>query len=401
MEHAPDFYMRKITKCAYVEGAEHEDWNKALTALPPDVAMWMKARYGQAITGHMTPDDLLIVQNGTGSNGKSSVFAGMQSLGGYIGLLSDRVIFADPRDHPTELMDLQGLRMALIEETLETRRLNVQRLKKLIGTTQVTARHIRKDSVTFDATHSIFLSTNYRPAVEETDDGTWRRLALVTFPYTFIKPGETLSTGLGVGMDEAGDYSDSRDEWRPGDAGLRERLHHGDSGRHEAALAWMVAGARQWYDADKQMPEMPITVAMDTREWRAESDVVMAYCDERLEFEPGYHVASGDLLLDLNGWLENHGHKPWSAKLMATRFENSSEVRKNRVRQERVRKDQKTGGGVLSRPDMGFESKTLYIHLSDLGKQYRAWSGVRFANDTVSTPDKISPETHDDDPNPF
>jgi putative DNA primase/helicase len=96
-------------------------------------------------------------------------------------MASDRILLANPDQHPTELMDLQGVRYAVAEETPEARRLAANRLKKTIGTPQITSRKVHKDEVTFDATHSFFLSTNFRPMVEETDLGTWRRLQLVRF----------------------------------------------------------------------------------------------------------------------------------------------------------------------------------------------------------------------------
>ena len=49
----------------------------------------------------------------------------------------------------------------------------------------MTARLIRHDNVTWEATHSLFLTTNYLPRIDETDHGTWRRLAMVRFPYRF------------------------------------------------------------------------------------------------------------------------------------------------------------------------------------------------------------------------
>ena len=51
-----------FTKCAptnYRPGAKHPDWDLALAALPDDVAEWIALRFGQAVTGHPTPDDML------------------------------------------------------------------------------------------------------------------------------------------------------------------------------------------------------------------------------------------------------------------------------------------------------------------------------------------------------
>ena len=36
-------------------------------------------------------------------------------------------------------------------------------------------------------TFCLFVSTNYKPRVDETDHGTWRRLAMVEFPITYRK----------------------------------------------------------------------------------------------------------------------------------------------------------------------------------------------------------------------
>ena len=86
-------------------------------------------------------------------------------------------------------MTLRGARLALLEETPEARHLNVKRLKDTVGTPRMSARYIRQDTVEWDCTHSLFVSTNYRPRVDETDHGTWRRLALVTFPFVYRREG--------------------------------------------------------------------------------------------------------------------------------------------------------------------------------------------------------------------
>jgi phage/plasmid-associated DNA primase len=215
--------------------------------------------------------------------------------------------------------------------------------------------------VTFDATHSFFLSTNYRPIVEETDHGTWRRLALVRFPYTFRKPHEKLTA----------------DTDRQGDPTLRGRCSANPEA-WAAALAWMVEGARRWYAADKIMPEPPQQVAADTREWRVESDQVLAYADERLVFDPGWHVMALDLLDEVNAWLTSRGHRPWSDKTLAARFGEHDEIIRKGVRKGRVRNSVE-----LSRPppttaeaEPGFE--TVGVREVPAGL-YTAWLGVRFA----------------------
>lgn len=102
----PDLLLTKVTGVGYhpeaLTGddweAGRDDWHKALEAIPSDVREWLQIRYGQAITGYMTPDDMLPIQQGGGENGKTTITAGISgALGDYYLLLSDRVILANPR----------------------------------------------------------------------------------------------------------------------------------------------------------------------------------------------------------------------------------------------------------------------------------------------------------------
>jgi len=349
----PDQLMTRMTRVPYVPGARHADWDKALTALPDDVRDWYQLRVGQAITGHMTPDDLLIVSHGGGRNGKSAVLAATSlASGDYYRLLSDRVLMADPGAHPTELMDLMGIRFAALEETPEARRLDTQRLKKTIGTVQITARRIRQDSVTFDATHSLFVNTNHKPEVTETDHASWERLALLTWPYTYCKGPEDV-----VGPND-----------RIGDPTLRERCKT-DPEIQTAALAWMVEGARRWYAAGKVMPPLPERIELDTLEWRKESDMVLAYIGEHLVFDPQRHVRTADLTTEVNRWLRAKEMHVWNDKTVAARFGSHSEFSQHGVTKKFTR-----ASSGLSAPEHAPGADPF----GEGPKAYNAWLGVRF-----------------------
>lgn len=354
-KHDPSKLLTKITSVGYRAGARHPDWDAALKACPEDCHQWFQLRVGQGLTGHMTPDDTMILLKGGGENGKSTVMGTlMEAAGGYHVLVSDRVLMADPGAHPTELMDFRGARLAVAEELPEARRMSVKRLKDVVGTPRMKARYIRQDSVEWEATHSMFLSTNYLPLIEETDHGTWRRLQLLAFPYKFLKPHEELSG--------------APNELR-GDPGLRQRLKEGLEQR-QAALAWAVEGARSWYASKRVLPEPPARVTADTRAWRAESDLVLGYWAERLVPSHGHHVMSQDLLDDFTAWLRSHNHQKWSDKTFVSRFGNHDETTRHRVEKRQQRLD-----AGLSRPPIE-DSWNEPPRPSPM--RYAAWLGVRF-----------------------
>lgn len=315
LDSDPSYRFTKITGVPYVPGAMDPDFSHALCALPDDVQGWYQVRVGQALTGYMPPDDLMLVQQGTGENGKSTLAVPLtRAAGSYHVLVSDRVILGNSDQHPTEFMELMGARLALMEETPEARQLNVQQLKKVVGTPQITARKIRQDSVTFDATHSLFVNTNFAPAVVETDHATWRRLALVKFPYTFRKRQEDV-TGP---MD------------RLGDPELRERCRTRPEAA-QAALAWAVQGAVSWYTNRRVFPPVPPRVEQDTDAWRMEGDLIMSFTDDRLEFGPEYETPTAEMFQAFSEWLMPTGHKGWTQKTFRSRFEGHDKIASRHV----------------------------------------------------------------------
>jgi len=340
----------RITLCAgteYRPGYTHPVWDKALSALPETVHPFYGDRMGQSITGYKTPDHKLIISHGDGENGKSTLTAIMNAVcGGYGRQIADRVLLAQSGDHPTELMDLRGLRYAVLEETPDPsvgggRHLNIQRIKQTVGTPEITARRMKQDTVTFKTTHSLFINTNHRPVVVESDHGTWRRLALLEFPYRYMKPGQpcVLPTD------------------RPGDPAMEYAASDPDV--LCAALTWLVAGAQAWYARGRMMLPLPEAVEESTRKWRAETDLVMGFMDECAVADPAGFVPTKTMLDAFNAFLDDRGHRPWNDKTLGGRLGTHDAVKQARI-----------------------ELKRKSVN----GKQQRGWTGVRLENVPAKNP---------------
>ncbi len=359
LPHDPSYLLTKITEVPYRPGAKSPDWLKALSALTAEVAAWMQVRFGQGATGYPTSDDLLPILQGGGANGKSTVIDAITgALGEHAVIVPEKLLTASSHDHPTELTTLMGARLAIIEELPEGARFSVKRLKDVLGTAKITARKIQRDNVTWKTTHSLFVTTNYRPRVDETDHGTWRRLSLVRFPFTFKR----------------GAVADERT--RPGDPALRERMRLGSDGQHEAVLAWVIEGARRWYEAGKQFPPMPTKVAEDTLEWRTDTDLVLAYVGDNLRFDPTASVLATDLFEHFNAWLKARGQAEWGDTTMTRRFGEHTHVTDHGVTKRRSRALE----GVSRPPGRSGE----------LGvKQANIWVGIAFREDADERPNDL------------
>ena len=358
--HDPDLLFTQVTRARYVSGATHPDWDKALEAIPADVRGYVQLRYGQAMTGHIPPDDVVLVQLGKGSNGKTTVtYACQGALGrGYFQLISERAIVADRSQHPTELMDFRGARLAVLEELAEERRLVMRRIK-MVMSPEITARHCGQDTVVFDTSHGLVISTNHDPVVHETDNGSWRRLMALRFPYRYWEPGEMPA--------EPGPLD------RQAERGLRERLRSGEGGLGEAVLAWLAEGARRFYAGEPgRDPETfgprPERIRRDTEAWRAASNPMFGWVQEMTAPDPDNHIWSAELVSVFADYLTSGGHPRSSDETIAARFAECCDAMGWKV--SKIQVNSKHKRTRISRAP-GREAFGLKV-------SYRAWEGVRY-----------------------
>lgn len=352
--HDPGLFFTKITACAYDAYAEHDDWRAVIDALRPDARGYVQVRVGQALTGYQPDDDVVCFLKGGGENGKSTFIGGITTpLGTYYRQVSDKVLL-DDKGHSTELTDLRGLRLAVIEELPEGNRLNAVLLKK-ITSPEVTARRMNKDTMTFEISHALFVTSNYATQIAETDRGTWRRVMRIAFPYTYIKPGKK-----------------PKAEERVGDPGLRDRVRH-DPRVQEAALRWMVDGAVAWYANDETMPPPPASVASDTDAWRRTSDLVQRYFDEFLVHDADSFIPSAALYQHFKSWLRTNGHSDWGVQLFSERFGGHEMVRAAGVEGPKQVKVSKSRAASYPPDNDGGTGERVTPF-----KAGKAWTGVRY-----------------------
>lgn len=318
LPHDPDALCTKMTSGSYRPGFEHPDWTTAMNVLPVCTMTWMQTRLGQAITGHTTPEGSVPILKGGGENGKSLLVTDgiLPAVGGYGSVASAKLM--EKGQHSTEQASLRGQRLVMMEELTEGRSIDVTGLKRIADVGRIRAREVYKNHVEFVASHSLFATTNYTPVINEVDHGTWRRLWLVVFPYTFVKPGLPLN---------------GPNQLR-GDPTLKRRLARNATGQHDAIVTWLVEGAMRWYanqaDIERAIREgeeppatvmyPPAQVEEDTAKWRMEADRIMGFWHARLEPAEDSFVVMRELVEAFNAWLREGGHAHWAQDTFRSRF---------------------------------------------------------------------------------
>lgn len=357
--HSDAYKFTKITKAPYEARATSRRWSKALNALPKELHEHIQILFGQAVTGHPPDHDKVTFLQGGGANGKSSLLDGIQlALGTFAGPVPEKVMVGRPGDGtPTEMMELRGKRLVVMEEMPQGAPLGTKRLKDVAGTATINARPLYGEVVTWQATHTMFVTSNHRPHVTETDHGTWRRLQMVAFPYRFVSGSAELKPGE-----------------RRGDPELR---HHFRTVPDEAVLAWLVEGARRWYALGMRTPEAPEAIVKATDAWRNLTDDVMQFVQERFVFDPEGAVLAGDVWEAFDAWAKTHNKRGWSQNTYADRFEEHPLLREHGVHHVRQRADSL----VVSLPPYlvgpGPTLRDPHREAKVTGKQ-RLWRGMRW-----------------------
>lgn len=249
---------------------------------------YLQRLFGLCLTG-LVDEAILPIFWGGGANGKSTILNTVRAvLGSFYAIQAPHTFLMSKQNeaHPTELTDLHHRRIVIATETKKNRRIDEPLVKWLTGGERIRARRMRQDFFEFDPTHKLILCTNHRPRISDTDEGIWRRVALVPFLVKFWNP------------DKKGDFGPDH---------LRQNKHLSRDLLKEAPgiLAWMVAGCLQW---QRDGLGVPPEVEDETAKYRADEDVLGSYLAERVNIgNTAGGVLLSDLFSDYRGWCERTG----------------------------------------------------------------------------------------------
>lgn len=288
-EHDPADLLTRVTRAAWREGTTGAEFAKFLERVQPDEAMraYIGRLLGHSLEGRVS-EHVLGIFYGTGRNGKGTLTGAVKSaLGDYADAADPDLLSARTFDaHPTGTADLFGLRLAILHETDQGRRLAEATVKRLTGGDRVKARRMREDFWSFEPSHTFVMLTNYKPIVGGTDEAIWSRLRLVPWPVV-IPPAER-------------------------DLGLADKLEL------DAVLAFVVQGYRAWRARGLDDPE---EVVQATQAYRKESDALGRFIEQRCI--PGHgSCGSTELFGAYSKWCAREGVEPGTATAFATLLQN-------------------------------------------------------------------------------
>ncbi|MEI8396408.1 MAG: phage/plasmid primase, P4 family [Rhodospirillaceae bacterium] len=199
-------------------------------------------------------------------------------------------------DHQTgaqatpDLADLPGRRFVVASESNEDVEFSTSTIKDLTERTVMKVRQNYGDFFQFTPQHKVVCMTNRLPRVPSDDDGTWRRLMLILWPYIFPRDKDFKS----------GNPKHKRRDPQLADKVLAEL---------PGILNWVLDGARVYFELGLVPPD---GVLAATKDYRDDNDVLGGFVDAVVESAPGLYITGGDLYDAYSRWCQKSGLKPWT-----------------------------------------------------------------------------------------
>lgn len=304
MPHDAKYRMMRQTATRYVPGATHPAWIKALQCLDVPERTWFQVWLGCGITGHQPRDREASVPilRGGGANGKTVLTSGvMGTLDGYAkGNTKSLLMPENDSAFAHAAVSLKGARLVLVEEMREGV-LDGNAVKKLASTPTLVAEAKYQMPFEFKTTHSLMITTNNLPRLNENTDGVNRRLAMLKFPYRYV---DNPRSGTGE---------------RKIDASLDDAMKTPEV--QEAILAWLVDGARYYYEAGRHVQAPTVSMATDKAEWLGNVDTLAGFFGEMLIADESGMIPMTHLYAAFNDYQHENGGKAWNKATFKNRLE--------------------------------------------------------------------------------
>ena len=276
---SPFRWCTKITKVSPGSqgAAVWSEFLQTITCGDASLAGFLQQVAGMAAIGHVYHEGIVIA-NGSGRNGKSTLFNTLAGvLGTYAGSIDSNILTTDRQNRGASLATLRGKRLVIAAELEEHQRLSTSTLKKLASTDILSIERKYHDPEDITQSHTLVLFTNHLPRVGSMDNGTWRRLTVI--PFHAVIPENTAVQNFSDGLiEEAG----------------------------PAILSWIIEGAVN-FTLNGFKLTIPDAVAMATEEYRQREDWLTNFITERCVKDPNAREGARALYLEYKAWAQDAG----------------------------------------------------------------------------------------------
>lgn len=284
--HERGDYITKLIPVAYDKEAKAERFEVFVARFLPVEAVRKCVQVGAGLALLGLPIQKVFFHYGNGANGKSVFLETLvRVLGAHAASLPTEAISGTGDKQggqaSPELARLYGVRFVRILELPANAPLKEEVVKKLTGGEAIPVRNLFKGYFEFQPVFIAHMSGNGYPRIDGTDNGIWRRLAVIHWPVT-LEDGEQR------------DFEEVVGELTAEAPGI---------------LNWLIEGALTYLRCGLQIPP---EVRAATQEYRDEMDVVGLFTQDCVRPALGESVTARAMYQAYAMWSDANGKKPVS-----------------------------------------------------------------------------------------
>ena len=283
----------KITKsvsCNLDNNKDPDKWLEFLcraTGENHELITFLQIVCGYCLTGLCSEEKLYFI-TGIPGTGKSTFIEVIKAIfNDYAMSVDINNLVGDSRDHLEWLANTAGKRLIIAREPEPGKKWKTDVLNGLISGESMAARFMYKNSFDFLPMSKILITGNHKPRIASLEDGIVRRLQVIEFNHAIPENEQ--------------------------DPMLKHKLLK----EKEQILAWMVEGAKRYYEEyhGKQKIDPPDCVKDATREYIAEEDIVGKFIEECCDIQDRHATEFPSAIYKAyQDWSERNGYKPKTSR---------------------------------------------------------------------------------------
>ena len=279
--HDPADRMTRICSVAYDAKAERPLFDAHLLFCQPaeDTRHYLHNAFGYASTG-VTKEQMFLILQGLGGDGKSTWVNAVREVLGTYAVTAAIETFLDTgvkkaAEASPDIARLAGdTRLISTAEPPRGSKLASSAIKSFTGGAPLTARELRQGIFEFMPIGKVILECNNRPAINDSDDGIWRRTRIVLFEHQVPKDRIDLD--------------------------LPDKLR----GEYSGVLNWLVEGVLSWMS--EGLPSPP-SVREALEDYRRGSNDFVEWLNDCVVMDKESKLPSAELFRSYKDWCEREG----------------------------------------------------------------------------------------------
>lgn len=301
MDHQKEKKFTRISYGEYREDAECPRWLAFLDEIfegNQELIDYLQRAVGYSMSSE-TSEQVMFILLGNGQNGKSVLLNVLNDVfGTYAMNIQPQTIAVKQNSGVNQdIARLQGARFVTTTEPNRGMKLDEGVVKQITGGDTVTARFLYGKEFEYKPEFKLWMATNYKPIISGTDEGIWRRMAIIPFTYHIPKHK----------VDKRLTYK------------LKEEI--------SGVLKWCVEGYQKWRIRGLDEPEI---VKSQRHEYRSEMDVVQRFVEETCTVDAIAETQASVLWNAFNRWIkDNNEYDKFTSKRFYMELQKQFKKRKS------------------------------------------------------------------------